>query len=48
MLRMTRAELHGLGWSKPMTEIARLMASGTSMSRKPVTHMTSLGRVPAR
>lgn len=24
MLRMTRAELHGLVWSKPMTEIARL------------------------
>lgn len=24
MLKMTRAELHGLVWSKPMTQIARL------------------------
>lgn len=28
MLRMTRAELHALVWSKPLTEIAKLFGVG--------------------
>ncbi|MDX8510213.1 hypothetical protein, partial [Mesorhizobium captivum] len=48
VLRMTRAELYDLVWSKPMTEIARQYGiSETSIWRRHAMRMRSLGRVPA-
>lgn len=45
MLRMSRAELHELIWSKPMTEIARSMAFATSMLHRRA--MPTILRAPA-
>lgn len=40
-MRLSRAQLHDLVWSKPMTEIARSSASVISTLRKPAMLLIS-------
>lgn len=47
VLRMTRAELYDLVWSKPMTEIARQYGIRDQRVARHAMRMRSLGRVPA-